>query len=410
MRLAENGRLTRTAAYYVAFIALGLTNAVLGPTLPGLAEHTHSRLNEISFLFMAHALGYLVGSFQGGRLYDRVPGHPVMAFGLITMAAMLASVPMIPLLWLLTIALLLLGAAAGALDVGGNTLLVWIHGREVGPFMNGLHFFFGVGAFVSPILVAQAMRMSGDITWAYWMMALLVVPMAVWLLRLSSPAAPATVTENPAALHSTAQASRRVASYERTVVALTALLFLLSVAAEFAFGGWIFTYAVRLDLASETTAAYLTAAYWGALTFGRLVGIPIAARFRPRTILLVDLLGCLASLGVLLLWPGSVAATWLGTLGMGFFMASIFPTSITLAERRVTITGRITSWFLIGASIGSMSLPWLVGQFIEPLGPRSAMALIIVDLAAAVGVLAVLIWFSTRRGSLSGSLGYSGDQ
>jgi len=38
--------------------------------------------------------------------------------------------------------------------------------------MNALHFFFGVGAFVSPIIVAQAILMTGDITWAYWVLAL----------------------------------------------------------------------------------------------------------------------------------------------------------------------------------------------------------------------------------------------
>ncbi len=52
------------------------------------------------------------------------------------------------------------------------------------------------------------------------------------------------------------------------------LFFFLYVGAEVGFGGWIFTYAVALDLGSETAAAYLTSAFWGALTFGRLLTIP----------------------------------------------------------------------------------------------------------------------------------------
>jgi hypothetical protein len=42
---------------------------------------------------------------------------------------------------LLAGAIFALGMAEGALDVGGNTLLVWVHQEKVGPFMNGLHFF-----------------------------------------------------------------------------------------------------------------------------------------------------------------------------------------------------------------------------------------------------------------------------
>ena len=62
----------------------------------------------------------------------------------------------------------------------------------------------------------------------------------------------------------------------------------------------------------------------GALTIGRLLAIPLALRFRPRIILFVDLIGCLASVGLVLLWPDSVMAIWIGTLGLGLFMAAIF--------------------------------------------------------------------------------------
>ena len=180
----SEGRLARTLGYYAAFVALGLVTASLGPTLPDLAANTRTHLSEISFLFTARSLGYLLGSFQGGRLYDRVAGHPVMAAMLIVMAVTMALVPLIPLLWALTAVLLILGVAEGTLDVGGNTLLVWVHRHRVGPFMNGLHFFFGLGSFLSPIIVAQAVLIGGDVTWAYWVVALLVLPVVVWLLRL----------------------------------------------------------------------------------------------------------------------------------------------------------------------------------------------------------------------------------
>ncbi len=378
--------------YYAAFVALGLGTASLGPTLPGLAEHTQTHLSEISFLFMARSLGYLLGSFLGGRLYDRVPGHPVIATVLIVMALMMTLVPLMSLLWLLTAVLLILGVAEGTLDVGCNTLLIWMHRDKVGPFMNGLHFFFGVGAFLAPIIIAQAVLVSGDITWAYWVLALLMLPVVVWLLCLPSPTAQAISQDGPAEQvnhHSTG-------AHERLLVALIALFFLLYVGAEASFGGWVFTYAVTLDLTSETIAAYLTSAFWGSLTLGRLLAIPIAARFRPRSILLGDLVGCLASVGIILLWSNSLAAIWLGTFGLGLSMASIFPTTLSLAERRMTITGQVTGWFLVGAGAGAMSLPWLIGQLFESIGTRVTIFAIMVDLIVAAGVFAVLVLYSTR--------------
>lgn len=373
------GRIPKTIAYYAAFVALGLATASLGPTLPGLAAHTHTLLSEISYLFTARSLGYLLGSLLGGRLYDRAPGHPVMAVGLLVMVLMMGLAPLMPLLWLLTAALLTLGVAEGTVDVGGNTLLVWVHRHKVGPFMNGLHFFFGVGAFLSPIIIAQALLSSGDITAGYWILALLMAPVAMTLARLPSPPARTISRDEPA---------DRI---NYLLVVLIALFLFLYVAAEVSFGGWIFTYTVALALAGEEAAAYLTSAFWGALTAGRLLAIPIAARFRPRTVLAVDLAGCLASAGLIRLWPDSLLAVWVGTPGLGLAMASIFPTALSLAERRMPITGQVTSWFFVGASLGGMSLPWVIGQLFEAVGPLSTMAAILVDLGLAVVVFVILM-------------------
>jgi FHS family Na+ dependent glucose MFS transporter 1 len=380
-------RILKTVGYYAAFIILGMVGASLGPTLPGLAEHTQTSLGEISLLFTARSMGYLLGSFQGGRLYDRVPGHRMMVAVLIVMAAMMALAPLTSTLWLLAAVLLMVGLGEGALDVGGNMLLVWVHGHKVGPYMNGLHFFFGLGAFLAPIIVAQAMSISGDITWAYWVLSLLILPVILWLMRLPSPAAQTTSED------SSTGNSRQV---NRILVVLIAVFFFLYVGAEVGFGGWVYTYVVAMGLGSEATAAYLTSAFWGALTLGRLLTIPIAIRLSPRTILLADLVGCLISVIIILLWPGSPMAIWMGALGLGFSMAAVFPTMISLAESRMAITGRVTSWFFVGASNGGMILPWLIGQLFESIGPRVTMFAILVNLTAAMGVFAVLMYNSGR--------------
>ena len=367
-----------TISYYVAFVALGLTAASLGPTLLGLANHTHTQPGQISFLFPARALGYMLGSLVGGQLYDRRPGNPLMGMMLIVLALGLALTPIISWLWLLAIILLGIGLVEGGIDVGGNTLLVWLHRNRVGPFMNALHFFFALGATLSPIIIAQALGLTGDITWGYWALAILVFPVSTWLFNLPSP------------IPQRAGEARPARPADRLLVFLLAVFFFFFVAAEVSYGGWIALYAFTSDLATQTTAAYMTAAFWGALMLGRLCSIPLARHFGPRTILLSDLLGCLFGVSLLLIWPGSLAAAWLGTCGIGFAMASLFPTAISLAEQSMPITGRITSWFLVGASLGGMSLPWLIGQLFAALGPQVVMWAIWLDLAAALALFLVL--------------------
>jgi fucose permease len=110
--------------------------------------------------------------------------------------------------------------------------------------------------------------------------------------------------------------------------------------------------------------------------------------------MIANFVGCLLSVGIILLWQQSAAALWIGTILVGLSMASIFPVTISLAERRMTITGKITSSFFVGVGMGSMLLPWLIGQFFEATGPEMTMVIILVTL-----VLNFLIFL--------GMLGYS---
>jgi FHS family Na+ dependent glucose MFS transporter 1 len=380
-------RLTQSVAYFTAFVALGIFAAALGPTLPGLAENTRTDLSSISILFSARSAGYLIGSFLGGRLYDRLPGHRVIAAGLGLMMVSLLATPVVSLLVVLAAVMLLGGIAEGAVDVGGNTLLVWVHRDKVGPFMNALHFFFGLGAFLSPIIIAQVVLISGGITWAYWVLALLMLPPLIGIWSLPSPAP----------LISARDGKQTVT--RPLLVAVIAVFCLVYVGAEVSFGGWIYTYAVATGLATKITAAYLTSVFWGALTLGRLLAIPVAMRLSSRTILFSDLMGCLIGVSAILFWPSSEAVLWGGTFLVGFGMASVFPTMLSFAARRMTTTGTVTAWFLVGSSIGAMLMPWIIGQLFVPVGPQVVMLVIGIDLLAALGVFTALTLRTDKQGA-----------
>lgn len=379
---AATNRLKRrqTSSYFLAFIGIGLIAGVLGPTLPGLAENTASRLNQISVVFTTQALGWMFGSYFSGRLYDRFPAHPFIGGLILLAAAMLAITPLVSSLTLLAMALFIVGFGGGAIDVGGNTLLIWVHRQEVGSRMNALHFFFGVGSLIAPLIVAQSISASEGIVWAYWLIALLLIPPGIFLLRTPSPA------NTLAASESETKDTRWL------LVILITLMFFLFVGAELAFGGWIYTYAISTGLGNVTTAGYINSLFWGALTLGRLLSIPLPDRVRARTLLFVDIIGLVISLLLLLFASHTPGVIWIATAGMGLSMANVFPTLMLLAEHHLDITGRITSWFLVGASLGGMAVPWLIGQNFESYGPQATILWILGTVLITVFVLAAFLW------------------
>ncbi len=368
-----------TAAYYLSFIILGLTTAANGPSLPKLAEHTSSGLERISLIFVFSSFGYLVGSFFGGRAYDRFSSHKLMSMTVAMVGIACVLIPVAKSLPFLLFAMFLSGLAAGILDVGCNTLLIWTHGEKAGPFLNGLHFFFGVGSLVAPLLLAQVLLKTNDIHWMFWIFAILSLPVAVWFWFLEEPN------------HAVTKEERSNVDFPVLPVVLVLILFILYVGLELGFGNWIYTYALTLKLETEITAAYLTSTFWGSFTLGRLIGVWVSTRLRPVTILFMDIIGCAISTVIIMLWKDSNTALWIGTFGLGLSMASMFPTFILLAGERMQITGTITGWFLVGSGAGSMFLPWFIGQIFAFTGARAMTTVLLVDIVLTVLVLSIFI-------------------
>jgi len=369
-------KLITTSAYYLAFILLGLTISAEGPTLLQLADHTSSTLDKISLIFLVGSFGYLTGSYISGLIYDRIPGHQFMAGILIMLGIVIALVPVATTLLALLAIILILGLAKGALDVGCNTLLLWVHNEKVGPFMNGLHACFGVGAAIAPLIVTAVLTSTKDIYWVYWSFAIAAIPIAVFVWSLPSPPARITPEEHKAT------------PLPIIPVAVMVMCFLFYVGAEAGYGNWITTYALKRNLGTEVTARVLTSAFWGFFTAGRFLGVLISTRAKSMTILIMDFIGCLISVGLILLFQDSATVLWIGSILLGISLASIFPTFLSLAEERMHVTGAMTGWFLVGGGIGGMILPWLIGQAFVKVGPGSMIMIVLVSII--LNVLALI--------------------
>jgi FHS family Na+ dependent glucose MFS transporter 1 len=371
-------RTAQTAGYFAAFLVFGMGVAALGPALPALAEHTGSTLSQISVVFSAAAAGYLLGALASGRLFDRLPGHWLLGAVLALMAGMAALIPIAASLWLLTLLFFFFGVAQGIIEVGVNTLLLWVHTDHAGPFMNALHFSFGVGALLAPLGIALTISATGYVAGFYWILALLVLPVVAALLVLPSPR------------RSGAQASGNRPRGSTLLVAMVALFFFLYAGVEHSFGGWIASYAQAIQMASAAGAATFASAFWAAITVGRFLAVPASSRFRPQALVAAALVGALISVAVAWLWPGQAWVLWLGTLGLGLSLAAIVPTTLALVGRRIGATSQATAWFFVGLGAGKMTIPWTIGQFFEGTGPQSLFVVIGLVIVAALALFAAL--------------------
>ncbi|MCB0128202.1 MAG: hypothetical protein KDE58_38315, partial [Caldilineaceae bacterium] len=181
---------------------------------------------------------------------------------------------------------------------------------------------------------------------------------------------------------------------DRWLTGLLILFLFLYVGTEVGFSGWIYTYAIEQTQFTAAQAAYLNSGFWGAFTFGRLLSIPLAAGLRPRYLLLGELLLAIVCVGLILLWPTSPVVLWIGVCGAGLAICALFPITLTWAGRHMKLTGRITSWFFTGASIGAMFFPWFIGQFFENTGPQITMVTVMGCLVLDLIIFVILMIYA----------------
>ena len=368
----------KTILYSLAFVSLGFGSGSLGPTLPALAAQTNADIKQISNMFIARSFGTMIGSWMIGRFYDRIAGHPLLASSLLAVAAALALVPSAAQLQVLLALSAFMGIALASVNVGGNALIVLVHGERVRPFISLLHCAFGVGGYLAPLLVAQFEGRADGLQLTYWLLAAATVPVA--LLTFLSPSPSLRERQR---LDSSAGAPA-------LMIALFVAFAFLQIGAEATTMGWYFSYAAESGT-DRRTSAYLNSGFWAAFTVGRMATIWMSARFNATPLILSSLsIALLIAVGLLVLPPAPLVL-WVGAIGLGLAIAPVFPNAFGLAERMLGLSGKITGLLLVGSAAGSMFWPWLTGQFFRSAGPWVMAMVVTLDLLGALVIIAVLI-------------------
>lgn len=238
--------------------------------------------------------------------------------------------------------------------------MLWLHGRgKAGPFIQCLHFSFGVGACLAPLVEVYFTggTDSSRIRFAFWASAAAFVPVSLWILALPSPS-----RESAAAKSGSAKSAAPLTRREWAIALLAALLLALDVGAEIAYGGFSFLYGhVALGM-PERAAAELTSLFWGALAVGRFLAIFVSLRWTPGRMLVVSLLGTFAASVAITFDFFSVPLLWAATFLYGLSQACVFPTVIALVESFMDLSGKTATVVVFGASLGELFVPLVLSE------------------------------------------------
>lgn len=367
--------------YLVGFVVLGSSLSFAGPALSHLRDRAGTDDGGIGLVFVGQSIGYMIGSFLGGRGLDRGRGHQMWAGCMLVSVAAIGLISQIRDLAPLVGAFVLLGLVGGASDVSGNTLVVWSRPDSPGTALNALHLFFALGALSAPLLTNRAIAWSDSL----WPIAVPLAVLAVVCIvaLMSTPAPMKTRAADPG--RDGAEAS----SVRRGQLAVVSLFFFIYVALEVGFAGWIHSYVEQIGYGDANTATGVTVIFWVGFSVGRVASIWLAGRFSAGWMLVGSMTVALISSAVLVAVNGGNIGLWIVTFCFGVSIAPQFASMIGYAEAHFALSGAATSAFIGAAGLGGLVMPWSLGQLFDAHGPG---VLPPVTLGACVATIGAGLW------------------
>jgi FHS family glucose/mannose:H+ symporter-like MFS transporter len=364
-----------TLFVHLDFVLTGVVMELLGPMLPVLSRRWSLDDTQAGYLFIGQWVTSIVGMLLSGVLVERYGSRITLAIGLLLMAVGMSGLASDG--WILGFAsVCIFGAGSGVTTPAANLLIAKSNPSKSAAALNLLNSSWGVGAMACPFLVAAAQRSHRTSYFLYGMAAalvLLAINLSFVRFRADSDWLPVETLPH---------AHARI--WKNRLVPVIAALFFVYVGIETSVGGWVASYARRVDPSAATLWAITPSFFWGALLIGRALA-PLALR-RVREIKLATFGVGLAAIGiVVLLAAKTITVIMIGVSLAGLGLASVFPINVSLLSHWFGKTAtRVSGTIFSIGNLGGAVIPWLVGLISTHLGLRFGF---VIPLIGAVGML-----------------------
>jgi len=373
-------------------LAGGLGAALLGSVKLALARKLEMDEARVGGLISVFGLAMIPVILSAGFITDHVGKRPVVIGGCLLMAASLIVLGAARKYWSALVGIVLLSAAWAALINVINPVAVIAFGGSRAYAMNLACFFFGTGAFLTPLAVGFLLCRVGLRRALLFLSGALLVPVVLAALADFSPLAAAA--ETPAGGDASVPGLGTL--LRDPVMWLCTLAFLFYGPLEAATGAWTTTY-LRDNGVSEGSASSLLSVFWLSYTASRLatalgvkaLGLPAGGE---AVMILVFAAAAVAALSGIVWGRGRGWAIAM-VVAAGIIFGPIFPTlmAVLLGHFEPAVHGRAVGLLFSIGGIGTVTIPAAMGAYAKRTSVQRGFLIAVGSAAALTAVALILV-------------------
>ena len=374
-----------------AFFVSGAASQPLGSFIPFLRETYGFSYDLSGILLSCQSVGNLAAVLAAGFLPVYLGRRTAILITAVWMVAgylIFASGIGAPAL--LIAACLMTGVARGGNSNFANTMISTLPGEQATRGYNLLHGCFAVGALLSPLLLISFTRRWPGMGWRIvaGLLCLLCLSQLVVYARMPLPP-----EKQEKSLKAVDHSFLRVKQFW-----LGAAMLLFYISTEYAIVGWLVTYFQDVGVLSADHAQMMNSLLWLVIFIGRMVGAAVTGEVSRSRILMADGVGLFVFF-LVMFFSRTAGPVVLGLVGVGFFMATIYPTAFAFGSDCIKGNDLGCSIMIFTGSAGGIITPAMVGFVAERAGIRAGMGLILAY--TALLLLSVILSVASVQGAKS---------
>lgn len=373
---------------YYSFFVNGAMVLLVGAILPYLIEEAHINYSTAGTFLSSFAVGNFLASFINPALSKAIGRKPSIVLTSLFMPLSLFGITLIPPIPVMIILFVFLGISRGCYSIINNA---YINENSDGSpvALNILHGIFASGAFAAPMIMTVLFKFN--FSWravVYTIMSASVVSIIlIAQLKLhgkKSKASGETVSDNDSKNVSLPQdSSKKNLFFRQPVFWISGFILFFYLGLENCVNGWFVTYFKSTGIISQSYANSLVSITWLAVMFGRLLTALISSKVKKEYIILTD---CIATslFFILLISSKSLPLITVSIVGLGFFFAGIYATSVANARSAIYGSDLGTSMLLGISALGGIITPQIVGSVADKIGLVGAIGTLLINSAGMI--------------------------
>lgn len=370
---------------FYGVMVFGMALVMTSPILIEISQRIDRNIENMGSIFSLFYGGFIIGSFLSSSIINYWGRKKTLSFFYFLLFISVLGMAFIFNYPFLIVVFSLIGLSGGFIESQVSSIVLEVNKKNEGLFVNLTQVFFGIGAFIGPLIPTFIISKGIDWKYSYIILSLICLINFIYFLFINIP------DTRLKKIRGSIKTFKPVTLDKGAVFFLLVFAIFFYVCAEMGLVIWFPTFLRLNKLFSSILASQVLSFFWLSFVAGRfLIGF-LTKKVKILNILLVVTILSIPSI-LLGIYTENKFLIIFAFVITGLLFSGIWPLIVTLGGLRYpSKRDFVVSILVMAGGVGGLFSPWLIGKVFSSLNLLFALNIIYIFLFFLIALIISLV-------------------